>query len=414
MGKYDADVLEMTNMEERIKKHLLCVFGEEFYYRWVEDFVFEKIEKEQIVIGYLGKESFAEFEKEFKDEVIKEIKEIADDDKTDVKIVKRTGKTINIGNEKLKRNLKIAKLFVISLFFVCITMMIALIGCNYISNRTFKESFYSVSSIKSDDKIRVIQISDLHNSIYGKNNKKLIDRVKKLKPDIILYTGDCVDSGKKSIERIAQLCGELSKTAPSYYIYGNNEVELFYDVLLNQDALDEKFGFDDKNRNPDKLTEIEDALEKELKKKGVKVLKNEMDSIKIGSTEVDIFGVLTSNPSSFWSYAGKNYDKFIYENTSNMKIMAIHEPFVFEEYSPDFWGDLMVCGHTHGGTMKVPVLGPLYTHEGGFLPARKGGYVYGRYDVSGKPLIVSSGLDNKNIFRINNKPELVIIDVNRF
>jgi len=74
----------------------------------------------------------------------------------------------------------------------------------------------------------------------------------------------------------------------------------------------------------------------------------------------------------------------------------------------------MVCGHTHGGVVRVPVLGPLYTKEGGILPERSGKFVYGRYDAAGKPLIVSSGLENKNIWRINNQPELVVIDINKF
>ena len=143
------------------------------------------------------------------------------------------------------------------------------------------------------------------------------------------------------------------------------------------------------------------------------MLKNESDTITVKNTEVEVFGVLNSNPSSFWSYAGESFDEYAYKNTKNLKITAIHEPFIFEEYDVDFWGDVMLCGHTHGGTVKLPVLGPLYTHEGGFFPQRAGYLVYGRYDISGKPLIVSSGLD-RGIFRINNKPELVIIDINRF
>jgi predicted MPP superfamily phosphohydrolase len=74
----------------------------------------------------------------------------------------------------------------------------------------------------------------------------------------------------------------------------------------------------------------------------------------------------------------------------------------------------MVAGHTHGGMVQIPMLGALYTREGGLLPGRSGHYVYGRYEVQGRPLIVSSGLENRNIFRINNEPELVIIDINKF
>ena len=99
---------------------------------------------------------------------------------------------------------------------------------------------------------------------------------------------------------------------------------------------------------------------------------------------------------------------------NNLKITAIHEPLVFEMYTPDTWGDLLLAGHTHGGIAKIPVLGPAYTHDGGVLPGRSGHYVYGRYDVQGRPLIVSSGLENNTLYRINNQPEIVIVDINKF
>ena len=55
-----------------------------------------------------------------------------------------------------------------------------------------------------------------------------------------------------------------------------------------------------------------------------------------------------------------------------------------------------------------------YTHEGGLLPERNGDFVHGRYEVVGAPLIISAGLNNNDIFRINNQPEVVIVDINRF
>lgn len=315
---------------------------------------------------------------------------------------------------KAKKHLKVFKLFLISLICVAIAMSIAVIGCNYIGNRNFKETFYSVSSLKVNNKVRIIQISDLHNSLYGKDNSKLIDRVSKLKPDLIIYTGDIVDSNTKSNDRVINLCKKLADVAPSYYIYGNNEVEKYYDVPLTQEALDAKFGFNNDNRQPNELTKITDELTKELESVGVKVLKNKHDTLTVGTTNIDVYGVLTSNPSSFWSYSGDNFDEYLYSNENNLKITAIHEPLLLEEYTPETWGDLILAGHNHGGTIKIPMVGPLYTPDGGLLPDKRGHFVQGRYETQGRPLIISSGLENKNIFRINNKPELVIVDINKF
>ena len=315
---------------------------------------------------------------------------------------------------KSKKNIKVLKFLILGLFFIALAIGITVVGCNYITNRNFKETFYSVSSLKVNNTIRVIHVSDLHSSTYGKNNKKLIDRVEKLEPDVIICTGDCVDSADKKEEKVVSLCGSFAEIAPTYYVYGNNEVERYYGYSLSQESLDEKFEFDESNRKPEKLLELTDEFTKELEKTGVKVLKNSQETITVEATTIDIYGVLTSNPSSFWSYGGESFDKFIYENESNFKIFAIHEPFVFEEFEPKTWGDIMFAGHTHGGTVKIPMVGPLYTKGGGLLPEREGHFVYGRYDVQGRPLIISGGLENKNAFRINNQPELVIVDINRF
>lgn len=314
---------------------------------------------------------------------------------------------------KRAKKIKVIIVSLISLILAAVAVSIAVIGLSYLHNRNFDETFYSVGSLKVNNKVRIIQISDLHNCTYGEDNEKLIDRVEKLKPDIILMTGDII-SDQDSVEEIAELCSVLAEIAPSFYIYGNSEVKAYYDHPLTQDALDEQFGFDGDNRDPQKLLEISDPLTEKLTEVGVTVLKNSASTVMVGDTFVDVYGVLTSNPSAFWSYAGESFGDYLYTEESHLKITAIHEPVVFEEFKPDYWGDLMVAGHTHGGLIKIPMIGALYTHEGGLFPGRKGCYVYGRYEVQGRPLIVSSGLENRNIFRINNEPELVVIDINKF
>lgn len=297
---------------------------------------------------------------------------------------------------------------------VSVAASVALVGFSYMENRNFTETFYSVSSLKANNKIRIIQISDLHDCTYGENNSDLIDRVGKLKPDIIILSGDIIDSLSEPAGQVVEMCAELAKIAPSYYIYGNNEVEKYYGYALTEENLDAKFGFDSTNRDPEKLLEMSDPFADKLTEVGVVVLKNSVGTVTVGDTNVDVYGVLTSNPSSFWSYAGDSFNNFLYTNEKNLKITAIHEPMIFEEFTPDYWGDLMLAGHTHGGLAKIPLIGALYTHEGGFLPERNEHFVYGRHEVQGRPLIVNSGLDNSDVFRINNQPEIVIVDINKF
>ena len=315
---------------------------------------------------------------------------------------------------KMKKGVKKTLIAAVAAFLAAFALFSAVIGVSYMGNRQFRERFYSVSSLKVNNKIRVIQISDLHNCTYGYHNARLIDRVSKLDPDIILLTGDSIDSDYGTADQVVVLCATLAEIAPTYYIYGNNEVESQYPMLFTQEALDAQLGFNDQTRDPQKLLDMSDPFAEKLTAAGVTVLKNSTATLTVGNTPVDIYGVLTSNPSAFWPYAGESFHDYLYTEETHFKITAIHEPMIFEEFEPDYWGDVMLAGHTHGGLVKIPMIGALYTREGGLLPGRSGHYVYGRYEVQGRPLIVSSGLENRNVFRINNEPELVIIDINKF
>ncbi|MBQ2615104.1 MAG: metallophosphoesterase [Clostridia bacterium] len=402
---------EMENLQEQVKELFRESVTEDVYHLWADTFEIAEVDEKEITVTYHGEPSIQEFKKVCKEVLQSCICSITGDGKK-VRISKK--RDYPFLTPKMKKNLRAAKFFVIGMAFACVAFAIILIMCNYIGNRNFRETFYSVSSLKVDSRVRVIQLSDLHGCSYGKNNAKLLSRIEMLEPDIIICSGDIVDSVKDDTDYAVNLGQKLAEIAPSYYIYGNNEVEDIYDVPLNEKALDEKFGFNKENRDPTKLLKLSDGFEKELERTGIKVLKNEKDTIQVKTMTVDVYGVLTSNPSAFWSYSEENFMDYIYEDTDNLKITAIHEPFIFEEFDHDFWGDLMVCGHTHGGVIRVPVLGPLVTHEGGLFPERKDYFVYGRYDAAGKPLIVSGGLENSNIFRINNQPELVVIDINKF
>ena len=408
---------DMNNFEtsENFKEEIHELFKEfattQMYNKWADTFEVESVENNKVTITYNGSLNIKTFKKECKTTLLYCVFSLFGE-KAKIKISQKSN--YNTLTPNTKKNIKAAKFFVLGMVFVCIATAIIVVLCNYIGNRSFRETFYSTSNIKVDSNVRVIQLSDLHSTSYGKDNDKLIKRVEELKPDIIICTGDIVDSASLDIDYATNLAKSLSKIAPSYYIYGNNESETIYDFALNQTELDNKFGFNDDNRDETAILNVSDSFEQALEEAGIKVLKNEKDTIKVKTINVDVYGVLTSNPSSFWSYTANSFANYIYENPDNLKITAIHEPFIFEQFQPEYWGDLMVCGHTHGGIMRVPVLGPLYTKEGGLFPERNGCFVYGRYNTTGAALIVSGGLENSNLLRINNEPELVVIDINKF
>ncbi len=406
-----------TNMEntkayrDKVNELFKEFATEEVYDKWGDTFEIETVDEKQVVVNYHGTENIKDFKNECKKTIVFCIYSAIGVGKK-IKIKGNSSPIFLSSNAK--KNLNAIKFFALGMVFVLLATAVIVLLCSYIGNRNFRETFYSTSSIKVDSSLRIIQLSDMHGAKYGKNNEKLISRIKALTPDIIILTGDIVDSAIKDADYAISLAKELSAIAPSYYIYGNNEVESIYDVPLNEKELDEKFGFDSTNRDQTALLKLEDTFEEELEKAGIKVLKNEKDTIKVKTMTIDVYGVLNSNPSSFWSYSEDAFLSYINENPENLKITAVHEPFIFQEFAPEFWGDLMLAGHTHGGVIRIPVLGPLFTVEGGLFPERSGDFVYGRYDAAGKPLIISSGLENSTILRVNNQPELVVVDINKF
>ena len=82
-----------------------------------------------------------------------------------------------------------------------------------------------------------------------------------------------MDSINADINYAVALGEGLSKIAPSYYIYGNNEVEGVYDFPLNEKALDKKFGFKNDNRDEKALANLKDSFEEKLEKSGILTLR---------------------------------------------------------------------------------------------------------------------------------------------
>ena len=341
---FDMDNKKNVEITEKYTEQIKELFEEfateELYDTWADTFEIESVDEKCATITYQGSENIKVFKKECKKILATCIASMLGEGKK-VKITKKS--KYSSLSPKIKKNLRALKFFVVGMIFVLIATAIIVVMCSYIENRNFRETFYNTSSIKVDSPVRVIQLSDLHCSSYGKGNKKLLERIEDLEPDIIICTGDIVDSAKKDIDYAVDLGHRLSLIAPSYYVYGNNEVESIYDIPLTEKELDRKFGFDSENRNEDALAKLEDSFEKKLEASGIKVLKNEKDTIKIKTMTVDVYGSLTSNPSSFWSYSEKAFADYIYENTENLKITAVHEPFIFEEFEHEFWGDLMLC-----------------------------------------------------------------------
>ena len=99
---------------------------------------------------------------------------------------------------------------------VLLIVIALLLFCSY-QNRQLETTYYTYKAeqLGADlEGYRIVQISDLHNVKFGKNNQKLVDRIRECEPDMIVLTGDLVDSNHTNVDRAVQFVDEIVKICP--------------------------------------------------------------------------------------------------------------------------------------------------------------------------------------------------------
>lgn len=253
-------------------------------------------------------------------------------------------------------------------------------------NRThYTAEFYQVHSRKLTESCRIVFLTDVHLREYGADNCDLVQDVRTLKPDLILLGGDLVTYGAGSnYDNMISLCRQLTDIAPVCGVLGNHEDELYF--LDNDRDLVDRFA-----------------------ETGITILRNAEATYTVHGNTISILGVEGSS-KDFGNYGAKEFmDAAELETDYDFRICMTHIPTYFPDVLVDYSFELGLAGHTHGGIVRLPKIGPLYSAEEGFFPT----YAGGSYALSnGATLIVSRGLgDSSELPRINNVPELSVIDI---
>ena len=279
------------------------------------------------------------------------------------------------------------KLFIIVLIaLILIGYFIWLIYENSILNVTT----YDVSSKdlpKEFEGFKIAQISDFHNTQLGEDNDVIIDKLKEEKPDIIVITGDYIDCRNPDLDCAERLTKRLVGIAPTYYCTGNHE-----------------------SRLPSELKLLEESFEKN----GVKVLRNKKQLIKKGSSSIRICGI--DDPDFFGiNMPQEDVEAKLIKRINALEkddgkycILLSHRPELFELYCKTI--NLVMTGHAHGGQIRLPFIGPLFSPSEGLFPK----YAEGVHTNQITTMIVSRGLGQSQFpLRVNNSPELVFVTLHK-
>lgn len=257
------------------------------------------------------------------------------------------------------------------------------------SNKALMVSTISISSSHipaAFSGFRIAQVSDLHNSEFGKNNTELLKLLSESRPDIIAITGDLIDANHTDVGIALGFAQESVRIAPTYYVTGNHE------------AASPQY----------------DTLKAGLEEAGVIVLEDEAVSLErngetitllgLGDPDFTVKGDMFGETSAMVSTKLKNLD----DGEGGYTILLSHRPELFETYV-NCSIDLVFAGHAHGGQFRLPFIGGLVAPNQGMFPQ----YDAGLHTDGSTSMVVSRGIGNSIIpFRFNNRPEIVLVELN--
>ncbi len=287
------------------------------------------------------------------------------------------------------------------------------------------------------DVLRVVHLSDLQGACFGNDNMELLGRVSDTKPHLIVFTGDLVDrrmqvnkgfelgasnsfeaEATKDFEAAIDFMKNLRMIAPTFFSYGNHELAFSQDIVR---ALREKL----ENTGVvvlDGTSHIENVKIRKLPDD--KLCDESRRNDDTASRNVEV--LLTGFPERLLMVEGRNrtkknsdVDQDVLksaveeikqkrsESQCDISILLAHEPQFIEEYSSASY-DYIFSGHAHGGQIRLPILGGLFSPGQGILPK----YTSGVHNAGNGKMIISRGLGNSSFpIRVFNRPEIIIAEI---
>lgn len=275
-------------------------------------------------------------------------------------------------------------------FLISFIVLVILLGFALVQNSWLEVSYYTYESPEISQEFvgyRIVQISDLHNTSFGKENAKLLAKIQELEPDMVVLTGDLVDSNHTDIEVALIFAEKVAALYPTYYVTGNHEVWL---------------------EESDKQ-----ALSEGLEKAGVVCLADEFVEIERGDSKITLIGLNDESLGGIKALVtdeinGETKQMTQNEGTGEIQILLAHEPQYIENYSK-YGVNLVLSGHAHGGQFRLPFVGGGLVAPGqGLFPK----YTEGLHVVNETTMIISRGLGNSIIpVRVFNRPEIVCVEL---
>lgn len=233
---------------------------------------------------------------------------------------------------------------------------------------------------------RIVQLSDFHIGTYHDSPAtvdRIVEKVNSLNPDLIVFTGDLVNSSSGEISEFKDILSRLKARDGIYSVLGNHDYCLYRDYTAPD--------------SPEKELAKVISNESEI---GWHLLRNESVRIKQGNDSIALVGVDNAGGKRFTNQADlPKALKGLPEN--EFKILLSHDPSHWRrEVLPHSDIDLTLSGHTHAMQFKIGKWSPsswAYPEWGGL------------YTEGNRKLYVSTGIGENIAFRFGAYPQIVLI-----
>ena len=250
--------------------------------------------------------------------------------------------------------------------------------------RVLEQPIVSARLPEGFDGFRIAQISDLHAREFGKDNEHLVDLVRASKPDLIALTGDLADERRDPMA-LKPFLQALCAIAPVYFVTGNHEWVL--------------------------QKKTRQAMLKMLDACGVRRLRNDYVTLTRGADSILLAGVDDPNGPADQKTPAQLFGEIREEADEDAFILLLaHRNDELARWA-HLGADVVLCGHAHGGIVRLPGLGGvLGTHYDLFPDYDAGLYTRGKTSMYVSPGF--GGIRGLPL-RFANRPALCILELRR-
>lgn len=246
---------------------------------------------------------------------------------------------------------------------------------------------------KAFDGVKIALIGDLHQMEFGEYNTLLARRIKLEEPDYIFFAGDMGDSNSYSVDAFYDLLEALGSDIPLIIVPGNHDLRLG-GGKVHKNVVDE------------------------IVSNGALLLDNTCAQIALGNEKIYVYGFCPELEKKEnvdikqWGFERVS-EGYIRKRLGDCPkdapvVLLTHDPAPFSAYAK--WGaSLVLAGHVHGGTVRLPLIGGLFSPSKTLKPK----YSAGEYKLQHSTMFVTRGLGSDSFARFGNPPEISVLTITR-